>query len=117
MLKRIATYLLLVVFLAFYASITLFPHVHHIGNEYIVHSHPFKKDSKGNPVGHSHTKGQLRVIHLLSSFISTCITIAIAHKVIRTLIAVFEISQYKSFLQAKEFNIYLLRAPPIGNHN
>ena len=116
MLKKITAYLLLLLFVGFYGSITLFPHIHHLGNECIVHSHPFKKDCKGKPVSHSHTKDQFRIIHLLSNFISTVLIIKIAQKVIRSLINVFKIEQYRSFLKAKEFSIYQLRAPPINIH-
>ena len=52
---------LLSLFAIYYASITLFAHVHVINGVMLVHSHPFKK-------AHTHTEGQLLVLQTFSVF-------------------------------------------------
>lgn len=67
MLKQVRTYFrvwamgLLSLFAIYYASITLFAHVHVINGVMLVHSHPFK-------TAHTHTEGQLLVLQTFSVF-------------------------------------------------
>lgn len=70
---------ILVLFAFYYSSIAFFPHRHIIGESVIVHSHPHKKDSQGNP-SHTHSKQELQVIQALSAFFITttivpCVTV------------------------------------------
>jgi len=58
--KQILTHILLLLFVTYYSSITLFWHSHHLGNTTIVHSHPF------NNTQHSHTAAQYDLIKGLS---------------------------------------------------
>jgi hypothetical protein len=58
--KSILSQLLLVLFISYYGSITLFWHSHHLGNTTIVHSHPF------NNTQHSHTAAQYDLIKVLT---------------------------------------------------
>ncbi|MBN2787947.1 MAG: hypothetical protein JXQ69_06435 [Paludibacteraceae bacterium] len=60
-------YLLLVLFLGYYSSITLFQHVHLVEGHYIVHSHFYKSESQNTPVKkHSHPISVLFIIQQLN---------------------------------------------------
>lgn len=59
---------MLVFFLFFFGGNTFFGHVHYVNGGKIVHSHPYKKDSKGNPV-HSHTSSEYLVIEYINTFV------------------------------------------------
>ncbi len=59
---------MLIFFLFFFAGNTFFEHVHYVDGGKIVHSHPYKKDSKGNPV-HSHTSSEYLVIEFINTFV------------------------------------------------
>lgn len=63
--KSILVYSLLILFLGYYGSITLFYHSHIVLGDTIVHSHPFRTDSHGFPL-HSHTNKGIITVHLLS---------------------------------------------------
>lgn len=100
----------------YYGSITLFPHIHHIGTVTIVHSHPFRSDSNGNPIEHSHSKNQYIVIDFLTHFVSNLIVFYAGLNVIRSIIHQIETKQYTSYLKLLEYCSNLLRAPPVKIH-
>lgn len=54
--------LLLTLFLAYQASITMFSHIHYINGVMIVHSHPSTDNQ------HTHTEGQILTMANISSF-------------------------------------------------
>lgn len=58
--KACAT-MLLTVFMAYYAIISVYAHVHVVNGVMVVHSHPFKDK-------HSHPTGQTLVLHYLTHF-------------------------------------------------
>lgn len=60
---------LLVLFLGYYASITLFTHAHTVDNITVVHSHPYNPFSNDNR--HTHTVNEIVLISILSYFIAT----------------------------------------------
>ncbi len=70
-INRIYAYSLLILFLGYFACITLFYHSHIVFGETISHSHPYKTDKSGAPL-HSHNNKGYLTIHLLS-----CITLII----------------------------------------
>lgn len=100
----------------YYGSITLFPHVHHVGNITIVHSHPFHSDSNGDPIEHSHSKNQYIFIDFLTHFVSTFIVFYAGLTVIRAIIHKIETEQYINYLKPVEYCSNLLRAPPLKIH-
>ena len=53
--------MLLTVFMAYYAIISVYAHVHVVNGVMVVHSHPFKDK-------HSHPTGQTLVLHHLTHF-------------------------------------------------
>lgn len=58
---RAASLLFLTVFVAYYAIISAYAHVHVVNGVMVVHSHPFSDQ-------HSHTAGQTLVLHYLTDF-------------------------------------------------
>lgn len=60
---RIIALLLALLFVGYYASNTMFEHVHYVDNVMVVHSHPFGGS------GHSHTSAGMQAISLLNSAI------------------------------------------------
>jgi len=59
-LRTILSQILLVLFVSYYGSITLFWHSHRLGNITIVHSHPFSNNQ------HSHSAAQIDLIKVLT---------------------------------------------------
>lgn len=70
-LKKIMRYFLLLLFLGYYGSLTLFTHTHIVYGVTIVHSHPFKSGTEKNPFSHQHTAKGIINIQLLSNFLIT----------------------------------------------
>jgi len=64
-------YFLLLLFLGYYGSITLFTHTHILSGGTIVHSHPFSSGTGKNPINHQHTTNGYVLIQLLSTFLTT----------------------------------------------
>lgn len=58
---RIMVSLFLTVFVAYYAIVSAYAHVHVVNGVMVVHSHPFSDQ-------HSHTAGQTLVLHFLTDF-------------------------------------------------
>lgn len=58
---RITASLFLTVFVAYYAIVSAYAHVHVVNGVMVVHSHPFSNQ-------HSHTAGQTLVLHFLTDF-------------------------------------------------
>lgn len=56
-----------IVFISYVSCISFFTHTHIINGVTIVHSHPFLKDSQGNP-DHTHTSAEVQLIQILSSY-------------------------------------------------
>ncbi len=63
---------LLLLFINYYGSITLFPHYHLVDGVTIVHSHPHKNNSESPQSDHHHNNNGLVFIQLISS-LQTCI--------------------------------------------
>ncbi len=107
-------YSLLMLFLGYYGSITLFPHAHHIENGVtIVHSHPFNSGSDKNPVNHQHTPNGYILIQLLSNFVSTVIFLGLLIEVSKIIISKYILPITDECLP----NLFILysnglRAPP-----
>lgn len=59
---------LLTLFLLFFVSNNFFKHAHQLDDRIIVHSHPFKSDSQGNPL-HNHSATDYLLIHLFNTIV------------------------------------------------
>ncbi|MFI3304690.1 MAG: hypothetical protein SNF68_07590 [Rikenellaceae bacterium] len=67
--RSVAGFLLLI-FVAYYANITLFMHYHVVDGVTIVHSHIFSSDHTEDPENSNHTTTELTLIAFLSNFIA-----------------------------------------------
>ena len=114
--KKIMRYFLLLLFLGYYGSITLFNHTHIVNGVAIVHSHPYNPFSGKKPINHHHSTNEFIFIHFLSHFVTTFLAFFIALNVVRSLIHIIAnrlIGNYKVF---NGFYTFLLRAPPLNIH-
>lgn len=110
--------LLLMLFLGYYGSITLFTHTHIANGVTIVHSHPFNHGTDKTPIKHEHTANGFLLIQCLSNFLTTIFVVAYSTLVFSTLLK-------NRILQKKEdhlSNCILvssngLRAPPLSIYN
>ncbi|MBU1012261.1 MAG: hypothetical protein KKG99_04595 [Bacteroidetes bacterium] len=111
-------YFFFVLFIGYYASITLFTHTHIQNGVTIVHSHPFSNGTEKNPVKHQHTANGFLLIQVLSILITLVSFLSFSMGV---LIAVLK----KYILQKNEENLSIcfyissngLRAPPLNIYN
>jgi len=115
--SKTSKYFLLVIFLGYYISITLFPHIHNVNNINIVHSHPYKTNSDNQPINHQHSEAEFFLIHVLSYFVATSLAIYFSFKIIRIISQKIIIKRDDDFFILKEFCVHLLRAPPLKIHN
>lgn len=111
--NRITVSLLLILFIAFYGSVTLFIHTHNINGVVIVHSHPYNPFSGKHPGDHHHSAKELIYIQLLSHFVASLLVFAIFQGLIAAPGQVFKNAEHNDlsvrlyFLTANGF-----RAPP-----
>ena len=56
--KNIMKYFLLILFLGYFGSITLFSHTHIVDGVSITHSHPYNPFSNEDPSNHAHSKAE-----------------------------------------------------------
>lgn len=98
---------MLALFTAFWCSTHLFYHSHIINGQVVVHSHPFSED--GTP----HSQQELKLISILSVFISTdpskdILRVALPHPYAVCL----QFCPSEGFLQDFPVHLNGLRAPP-----
>lgn len=96
---------LLVLFVAYQASITAFTHVHYVNGVIIVHSHPFHGK-------HIHSKTELVVIGRLSTFHSPEVEEYENLHPMRTLLAVLGTERITPLVKGGVKQVISLRAPP-----
>jgi hypothetical protein len=112
-------YFLLILFLGYYGSVTLFTHTHIINGAVIVHSHPYNPFAKqSTSSNHQHSTKALQNIKILSYFLTTIIPFIFIIEVYKTIFRKYILNKNdKNF--SKEFNICFngLRAPPLNIYN
>ncbi|MEI6767155.1 MAG: hypothetical protein WCM76_16110 [Bacteroidota bacterium] len=108
-------YFLLVLFLAYYGSITLFIHTHVNNGVTIVHSHPFISTTAKNPEKNRHSTNGLILIASLSQFVSSAASPAfsIGFEAIYLLSAVFLRGEQHFAMSCYHYSRGL-RAPPLS---
>jgi len=105
--------LLLILFLGYYGSITLFTHCHIINGVTIIHSHPYRSDKGNDSSGLQHTGKELMVIRLLSQFFTTAVVISFATVILRSLLYEIPVkSTADGYADTNGNCTYSLRAPP-----
>jgi hypothetical protein len=68
--KKLLEYFLLILFIGYIGSITLFTHTHIVDGITVVHSHPYKSHSGNIPINHNHSKNGFILIQFISNFIA-----------------------------------------------
>ncbi len=96
---------MLILFIAYQASIIAFTHVHYVNGVLITHSHPFH-------TAHSHSKTSLLVIGHLSAFSSCEADVYELQHPMLPLLAVLEAESATPTAKGKVIRMLSLRAPP-----
>lgn len=102
---RLCVGLLLTLFIAYYAMVAAFAHVHIVNGVMIVHSHPFSSP-------HEHSAGQAMVLHFMTTFQSLEAEISTSIHPDYILLAVIEPETDVPFAQSDVLEGLYLRAPP-----
>ena len=110
---KILRLLLLVLFLGYLSSATMFMHTHYINGVAVVHSHPYQSSSDGTS-GHQHSNKVFLLIAVLSHFSALVAIIGVGF------ISVRFFYKYKQFITREKAYIEIIhcaafgfRAPPI----
>lgn len=103
--NKVLSLLMTLVFTAYYCSMTLFPHVHYIGDSVIRHSHPYTNAS------HTHNSNTITLLSELSLIILTIPGAAVLPAAFRKLIRI-SAEKMEQWYTYKTYSIYLLRGPP-----
>ena len=110
---KVSRYLLLLLFLGYYSSITQFSHCHIVNGITIVHSHPYKSGNGSGSNGPEHTDKELKIIQLLSDFSTTAVAITFVALAYRFLLREIHVSwTADGYRLASGHCTYSLRAPP-----
>jgi hypothetical protein len=110
--KRIYGYFLLILFLGYYGSITLFYHSHIVNGDTIVHSHPSRTNSHGVPI-HSHTDKGFITVHLLSCFVVSFILVYFNFRTIAPIVNKIVLKTKQGSANHTFYYLYSLRGPPL----
>ena len=106
---KILKYFLLLLFLEYYGSITLFNHAHIIDGVTIVHSHPFNSDKAND----QHTKNLYVLINLLSNLLATVLFLTFSAETYKRVIREINFKKTeRKLINQVLFYSYGLRAPP-----
>jgi hypothetical protein len=112
-IKKSCAYFLLILFLGYYGSITMFFHSHIISGDTVVHSHPFRTDNNGLPL-HSHTTNGFITIHLLSTILVSLSFLVFGFKAFAQVINGIICKTRAAFFKTNLIFLYSLRAPPLN---
>lgn len=94
-------------FVSYWAAITLFVHPHVVNGVTIVHSHPFAKDK------HTHSEAQFQLIDLLNSFSTTeCDLTPWIFVAMPILPVVYRLPGSCPIHSVRAIRLFSLRAPP-----
>ena len=107
--RNIDSLLLLVLFMGFWCSTTLFPHTHMVNGRILVHSHIFFGTSGSE---HQHTAQQFQLIAQLSLLVATAMTFFSFLQKLFGKLFVFWV-QKTSARRDRIVRIFSLRAPPV----
>jgi hypothetical protein len=111
-------YFLLILFLGYFGSITLFTHTHIVNGVAIIHSHPYNPFSKDKPVNHQHSENGFILIHFLSHFLTTVSFLAFSIEVYKAVLRKYTLQKNnESFYNLTFLCSNGLRAPPLNIHN
>jgi len=111
---KIIRYILLILFLGYFGSTTLFVHTHHIENGIIiVHSHPFKSGPVNNPFNHQHSSNGFLLLQAITGLLTVFSFTIISAEALRTTILKVNFKKsIEKFSDTARLLPYGLRAPP-----
>ena len=106
----------MVLFVAYYFSVTLFYHSHVINGKEIIHSHFYLSANNiaGEPVNHAHTQNELFTLQIISQFVTIVVVVGLFLNVIRILLNEYLIPLSESIHKIGSLPGCSLRAPPSG---
>lgn len=105
--KRVlSSLLLLTLFTAYQASITMFTHIHYVNGVMVVHSHP----NKGK---HTHTQTEVVVVDRLAAFHSLEADVPVYVKPVCPLLCYVQIRMDIPAATQTHLRVLSLRAPPV----
>jgi len=107
-LKHLVSFLLLVVYAAFFASANLCYHTHQLANGEVIHSHIFWGGKN-----HNHTDGQLQIIDQLCHTAYQETESCLMQEVLPTYAACLEFAPIAVDLLRVSTHVFSLRAPPV----
>ncbi len=115
--KLILKFILTLLFMGYYISITMFYHSHVINGEEIVHSHFYiaTNNTSDDPVKHTHSQYELFTLQIISQFVTTVVTVGIFLRMTRFLMNEFLIPLSESIPEITPLFSYSLRGPPSGS--
>lgn len=99
---------LLMLFLAYYGGVTLFPHAHVVEGVVIYHSHPYSSSSN-----HTHSNIEYQTVRALSMFIFLVFAVS-AVLGLACKCNILSIARILNPISRRCYIIYSLRAPPLG---
>jgi len=115
-MKQIIKYLLIILFIGYYSSISFFVHTHIVEGKNITHSHPYIPFKSNKTPEYNHTTNELLLFQVLSNFLifsnAFFFGFIIYQKVLKELVLTKEIVFYKKLIF---FTSNGLRAPPLQN--
>jgi len=106
-------HLLLILFLGYFGSITLFPHTHKEDGATITHSHPYYPFSKENSANHHHSKAEFVLISQLSHFLTTALFIVLFSISAKIFYVILILKRENAFYYHPFLCSNGLRAPPV----
>lgn len=99
-------WLLFVLFIGYYSSITLFLHTHHLSYGVITHSHPFSDSN------HEHSAGAYQIIDEISDFVSDGAVVGAALVALFFLLAELTFEKPTWIREQRLAQTLFLRGPP-----
>lgn len=105
--RQIVSACLLLLFVAFQASVTLFPHTHFLGSEKLVHSHPYSN------ANHCHSGNQILSLDKLSAFQSLEAPTLSFEELALTVVRDIEFEPQDRACESEYLSQARLRAPPV----
>lgn len=110
MIKKLLTGFLLVLFIGYVSSLTLFYHTHTVNGKQITHSHPYSEiPDTGN---HTHTSAGFTTIANLSVLLMLAVSLGFIFKVFATLISK-KASSANNIEYERTLSVLSLRGPPV----
>lgn len=111
--KHLLKYSLIILFLGYYGSITLFSHTHYENGKAITHSHPYKPSNDDKSQSHQHAQHEFVLISLLTHFFTTALFIVLSITAAKITTHILVRKREEAFLCNSLYLPCGMRGPPI----